>query len=342
MTPTPANPVRAPADAPPPRATAGPDTPRAAAPVGTAGPTAARPVTGPGPTRADPTRRNTCDEAAPSLASHPAARAAAAPGPSTRTPDAAPAPERPDGPGPGPADGVRLTWAQPEDLVGHELRQAAEDGRNPGPALRAWSAAGGHPAPERAGASPTLAPPHLRALATRLLDELARLPSPWAADEPTGWAAIVAACATAGSPVPAAPGPVRPHATPPGPAGVTYPTAGPGPRDPDGTQPPEPGAHDAPTTSRAGTGPEPSGPGPAAGPTAPVRPLRAATTRTGPLAPGRATPATSRAGTGPEPSGPARPLRAAATGTGPDRAAPARPDAPAARGAAARPAQAGS
>ncbi len=347
MTPTPANPVRAPADAPPSRATAGPDTPRAAAPVGTAGPTAARPVTGPGPTRADPTRRNACDEAAPSLASHPAARAAAAPGPSSHTPDAARAPERPDGPGPGPADGVRLTWAQPEDLVGHELRQAAEDGRNPGPALRAWSAAGGHPAPERAGASPTPAPPHLRALATRLLDELARLPSPWAADEPTGWAAIVAACATAGSPVPAAPEPVWPHATPPGPAGVTYPTAGPGPRDPDGTQPPEPGArphaaHDAPTTSRAGTGPEPSGPGPAAGPTAPVRPLRAATTRTGPLAPGRATPATSRAGTGPEPSGPARPLRAAATGTGPDRAAPARPDAPAARGAAARPPQAGS
>ncbi|MEU7600238.1 hypothetical protein [Streptomyces sp. NPDC041003] len=30
-------------------------------------------------------------------------------------------------------DSVRLTWAQPEDLVGHELRQAAEDGRNPEP-----------------------------------------------------------------------------------------------------------------------------------------------------------------------------------------------------------------
>ncbi|MFC9818915.1 ADP-ribosylglycohydrolase family protein [Streptomyces erythrochromogenes] len=89
---------------------------------------------------------------------------------------------------------MRLTWAQPEDLVGHELRQAAEDGRDPGPAQRAWLAAGGHPAPERAGASATPAPPHLRALATRLLDDLARLPSPLSAEEPTSWAAIVAAC----------------------------------------------------------------------------------------------------------------------------------------------------
>ncbi|AQT76471.1 hypothetical protein B1K54_10460 [Streptomyces sp. fd1-xmd] len=116
-----------------------------------------------------------------------------------------------------PGSAVRLTWAQPEDLVGHELRQAAEDGRDPGSARRAWVAAGGHPAPERARASPTPAPPHLRALAARLLDELARLPSPWAAYEPTAWAAIVAACSTAGSPSPAAAGPARPQAAPPGP-----------------------------------------------------------------------------------------------------------------------------
>ncbi|MGW1229441.1 hypothetical protein [Streptomyces sp. NPDC002530] len=25
---------------------------------------------------------------------------------------------------------LRATWVQPEDLVGHELRQAAEDGRD--------------------------------------------------------------------------------------------------------------------------------------------------------------------------------------------------------------------
>ncbi|MFE2364268.1 ADP-ribosylglycohydrolase family protein [Streptomyces virginiae] len=120
------------------------------------------------------------------------------------------------------AGGVRLTWAQPEDLVGHELRQAAEDGRDPGPALTAWSAAGGHPAPERAGASPDPAPPHLRALAARLLDELALLPSPLSADEPASWAAVVAACGqtptTAGSPAP--PVPTTAHPNPhPGPAG---------------------------------------------------------------------------------------------------------------------------
>ncbi|MFA7767337.1 ADP-ribosylglycohydrolase family protein [Streptomyces sp. NRRL S-448] len=87
---------------------------------------------------------------------------------------------------------VRLTWVQPEDLVGHELRQAAEDGRDPAAALRAWLAAGGHPAPERAGSSPAPAPPELRALATRLLDDLAQLPPRSTADEPQSWPAIQA------------------------------------------------------------------------------------------------------------------------------------------------------
>nr|MDT0520278.1 ADP-ribosylglycohydrolase family protein [Streptomyces sp. DSM 41633] len=91
-------------------------------------------------------------------------------------------------------DSVRLTWAQPEDLVGHELRQAAEDGRNPEPARRTWLAAGGGPAPERDGASPTPAAPELRALAVGLLDELAAQTSPLAAAEPQPWKAIVAAC----------------------------------------------------------------------------------------------------------------------------------------------------
>ncbi|MFE2551906.1 ADP-ribosylglycohydrolase family protein [Streptomyces sp. NPDC059355] len=91
-----------------------------------------------------------------------------------------------------PAPAVRLTWVQPEDLVGHELRQAAEDGRDAEPLLRAWLAAGGPPAPGRAGASAVPAPPELRALATRLLSELAELPSPLAADEPTAWPAVTA------------------------------------------------------------------------------------------------------------------------------------------------------
>ncbi len=233
MTPTPTDPG--------PATTTAPTRPNArdAAPPphATAGPTAAHPVTGPATPCPDPTRPNARHAAAPLRAAHRATRTPAAPGPSAPTPNAAPACERPDvrsagtpradgrsdGAGPGPADDVRLTWAQPEDLVGHELRQAAEDGRDPGPALRAWSAAGGHPAPERAGASATPAPPHLRALATRLLDDLARLPSPLSAGEPTSWAAIVAACpqaaplpdATSTPPVHQQPHPEAPPGAPP-------------------------------------------------------------------------------------------------------------------------------
>ncbi|MFJ2742254.1 ADP-ribosylglycohydrolase family protein [Streptomyces sp. NPDC087440] len=76
---------------------------------------------------------------------------------------------------------LRLTWVQPEDLVGHELRQAEEDGRDPSSvrSIRTrWLAAGGHLAPDRAGASPTVPPPTLRTLAESLLDELATLPTP--------------------------------------------------------------------------------------------------------------------------------------------------------------------
>ncbi|WP_228993208.1 ADP-ribosylglycohydrolase family protein [Streptomyces sp. DH8] len=89
---------------------------------------------------------------------------------------------------------VRLTWVQPEDLVGHELRQAEQDGRDARQIAERWYAAGGAPAPERAGASEPPAPPRLRALAERLLDELALLDSPSAADEPTGLDEIMAAC----------------------------------------------------------------------------------------------------------------------------------------------------
>ncbi|MGW0392354.1 ADP-ribosylglycohydrolase family protein [Streptomyces sp. NPDC003042] len=108
---------------------------------------------------------------------------------------------------PASEDLVRLTWAQPEDLIGHELRQAAEDGRDAGPALRVWLAAGGHQAPDRAGASRTPAPPELRALATRLLTDLAALPTPSATTEPTAWPAIRATWPPAGTT--GAPRPVR-------------------------------------------------------------------------------------------------------------------------------------
>ncbi|MHA4778069.1 ADP-ribosylglycohydrolase family protein [Streptomyces sp. MSC1_001] len=79
---------------------------------------------------------------------------------------------------------LRLTWVQPEDLVGHELRQAREDGRDASALAARWAAAGGPPAPESAGAS-TAPRPGLRPLATELLDALAALPTPLAAHEPT-------------------------------------------------------------------------------------------------------------------------------------------------------------
>ncbi len=89
---------------------------------------------------------------------------------------------------------LRLSWVQPEDLVGHELRQAAEDGRDAADIARRWQQAGGDPAPLRQGASDRPAPPRLRALAEELLDELDALPAPTARAEPDGLAAIEAAC----------------------------------------------------------------------------------------------------------------------------------------------------
>ncbi|MCX5608487.1 ADP-ribosylglycohydrolase family protein [Streptomyces sp. NBC_00047] len=107
-------------------------------------------------------------------------------------------------------DPVRLTWAQPEDLIGHELRQAAEDGRDPEAVRRVWLAAGGHPAPDRAGASPAPAPPELRSLACGLLDELAGLPSSRAAAEPQSWEAVRATWPASEGPDPAGPDPAGP------------------------------------------------------------------------------------------------------------------------------------
>ncbi|MDX2677740.1 ADP-ribosylglycohydrolase family protein [Streptomyces sp. NY05-11A] len=89
---------------------------------------------------------------------------------------------------------LRLTWIQPEDLVGHELRQAAQDGREPWAIAARWKAAGGCEAPPRAGASPGRASRYLRLLAEDLLDELADLPSRLADDEPTDLEKIRARC----------------------------------------------------------------------------------------------------------------------------------------------------
>ncbi|BCL31308.1 ADP-ribosylglycohydrolase family protein [Streptomyces aurantiacus] len=87
---------------------------------------------------------------------------------------------------------LRLTWVQPEDLLGHELRQAEQDGRQPAAVAARWHRAGGPDSPQRAGASPQPASPYLRALAQDLLDELADLPSSLEATEPSDLARIQA------------------------------------------------------------------------------------------------------------------------------------------------------
>ncbi|KUL25244.1 ADP-ribosylglycohydrolase family protein [Streptomyces regalis] len=89
---------------------------------------------------------------------------------------------------------LRLTWVQPEDLIGHELRQAALDGREPSRVAERWQAAGGREAPLRAGASTEPASRYLRTLAEDLLDELADLPSRLEEDEPTDLEKIKSLC----------------------------------------------------------------------------------------------------------------------------------------------------
>ncbi len=89
---------------------------------------------------------------------------------------------------------LRLTWVQPEDLIGHELRQARQDGREASAVAARWHAAGGPEAPLTAGASPTPASPCLRLLAGDLLDELADLPSALTEHEPTDLPGIVSRC----------------------------------------------------------------------------------------------------------------------------------------------------
>ncbi|MEU1282024.1 ADP-ribosylglycohydrolase family protein [Streptomyces sp. NPDC005805] len=207
---------------------------------------------------------------------------------------------------------LRVTWVQPEDLVGHELRQAEEDGRDAAGVRARWLAAGGAPAPDRAGASGTPAPPGLRALAEELLDELAALPVPSAPDEPTAWDAIVAACpdwprVAAGAP--------RRDDGPPGRTTDRAPAAGPGrgntshgpDRPPAGQTTPTPYEPTAPT----GRAPRPVAPTGRATPGGQDLPRDR---------PGGA-PAPHRPPTGPVASAPdARP----ATGSPPERAAPPR------------------
>ncbi|MFE6970379.1 ADP-ribosylglycohydrolase family protein [Isoptericola sp. NPDC057653] len=98
---------------------------------------------------------------------------------------------------------MRLTWAQPEDLLAHELVQSAAEGKETADVRERWVAAGGDPAPAVSGAGPVPATPELRALARTLLDELDARPAAPAPAEPDGWDEIVALLPAA----PALPGP---------------------------------------------------------------------------------------------------------------------------------------
>ncbi|WP_432128163.1 ADP-ribosylglycohydrolase family protein [Streptomyces sp. bgisy082] len=152
---------------------------------------------------------------------------------------------------------LRVTWVQPEDLVGHELRQASEDGRDARAPAARWAAAGGPPAPETAGAS-EIPRPDLRPLAEELLDALAALPSPLAEHEPTALPDILALTAAAGRPRgEAADGPAPVPGSPYGghraPAPHPVPDASPRPRETP--EPREHGGH----SGHQGTAPGPDG-----------------------------------------------------------------------------------
>ncbi|WP_067243630.1 ADP-ribosylglycohydrolase family protein [Microbacterium resistens] len=79
---------------------------------------------------------------------------------------------------------MRLTWAQPEDLLPHELVQSAREGREVADIRERWVAAGGDPAPAVSGAGPVPASDELRRLARALLAELDARPVPIDPAEP--------------------------------------------------------------------------------------------------------------------------------------------------------------
>lgn len=83
-----------------------------------------------------------------------------------------------------------VTWVQPQDLVRHELWQAAQEGRAIDDVRDRWARAGGRTDLPRGGVSEQIDDPALRALAQRLLVELDALPDPTTATEPSAWGDI--------------------------------------------------------------------------------------------------------------------------------------------------------
>ncbi|QPK80928.1 ADP-ribosylglycohydrolase family protein [Schaalia sp. ZJ405] len=73
---------------------------------------------------------------------------------------------------------MRITWAQPEDLVAHELVALGDEGIVPENIINAWRDAGGSLIAQVSGASPIGADCHLRELARTILHELDTLDNP--------------------------------------------------------------------------------------------------------------------------------------------------------------------
>lgn len=89
---------------------------------------------------------------------------------------------------------MRLTWAQPEDLIAAELVALREQGvaeNDIAPIEERWAKAGGSTRLAPSGASAEAPPPEVRALARMVLDELQTLQTP-SAQEPDEWVDIIA------------------------------------------------------------------------------------------------------------------------------------------------------
>jgi len=87
---------------------------------------------------------------------------------------------------------IRLTWAQPEDLVPHELVASGEEHKDVAEIADRWLTAGGSLVAPESGATPSPAPASLRSFARDLLDELDATPAPLHPDEPDELAALEA------------------------------------------------------------------------------------------------------------------------------------------------------
>lgn len=83
---------------------------------------------------------------------------------------------------------MRLTWAQPEDLLAHELVQSRAEGKDVSDVRDRWVAAGGDPSPSVSGASDDRSTQRLRSLAGVLLDELDATPAAVDPSQPDEWA----------------------------------------------------------------------------------------------------------------------------------------------------------